>query len=129
MMLLADAMSNGGELNTGDVSVISDCTRRLKQTQSIPSSFVLSPSMVCAVGEDPKRMTDTCDMDTGSSLACLVNANIPNVYKLVGLSSWGFPCGSNDVISGARLPTVYANIGHVVDWIKEVQKQQSDVKS
>ena len=54
----------------------------------IPSSFFIDDSMLCAIGDDPNKVTDTCDLDGGSPLACKIHPD-NEVYTLVGLSSWG----------------------------------------
>ena len=65
------------------------CSDRLHLSPAIPKKFMPDSSMICAIGEDPQHMADTCDLDGGSPLACRMNPELLDVYTLVGLSSWG----------------------------------------
>ncbi|GAV02253.1 hypothetical protein RvY_12844 [Ramazzottius varieornatus] len=117
-----------GPLNIGRVSVIPEstadpkCSNRMHTSSMIPSTFFVDDSMLCAIGEDPNKITDTCDLDGGSPLACKLHSEA-EVYTLVGLSSWGLPCGSNVVRNSAdqevRIPTVYSRVRSVAKWIED----------
>lgn len=120
--------SDVGPLNIGKVNVITEspgdtkCSNRLHTSSMIPSSFFIDDSMLCAIGDDPNKVTDTCDLDGGSPLACKIHPD-NEVYTLVGLSSWGLPCGSNVVRNSAdqevRIPTVYSRVRSVAKWVEE----------
>ena len=73
--------------------------------------FELPDHMVCAGDDDGQGV---CFGDSGGPLVAL---NPPNsgdaVFELVGATSWGgLPCGSK--------PGVFADVFHVVDWMKSV---------
>ena len=130
MIVAADSVitSLSGILNVGKVSVLNDttdhreCTQRLKKAPEVAEDLRLESSMVCAIGSDPKKIADTCDLDSGSPLACTSQGGAPNVYTLVGVSSWGLPCGTNDNALTAQqqpLPSVYAGIRKSMGWLQE----------
>ncbi|OQV15983.1 putative Ovochymase-2 [Hypsibius exemplaris] len=121
------SVSDVGPLNIGNVSVVVDqpnehrCSERLHLSPQIPKKFLLDESMICAIGDNPVKVTDTCDLDGGSPLVCRMKPDALDIYTLVGLSSWGLPCGSNVVNDPAgrevRIPTVYAHIRPAMKWI------------
>lgn len=61
---------------------------------------------VCAGGEQGK---DACQGDSGSPLVVATNG----VFKVIGLVSWGLQCALD------KVPGVYTNVMHYVEWIKE----------
>lgn len=70
------------------------------------STFQVSPSEVCAGGEENK---DACDGDGGAPLVCQSNEDR---WHVVGLVTWGTKtCGEKGV------PGIYANIYHMRDFI------------
>ncbi|XP_055329140.1 putative serine protease 47 [Paramacrobiotus metropolitanus] len=121
-----------GPLNIANVNVIVElpdnrqCTDRLHLSSAIPKNFLLDQSMICAIGDNPAKPSDTCDLDGGSPLVCRMNPDVPDVYTLVGLSSWGLPCGRNIVKDATNrdvlVPTVYSHVRPAINWINSISK-------
>ena len=68
-------------------------------------NFRLSPSEVCAGGEEGK---DACDGDGGAPLVC---QSKDDRWHVVGLVTWGVDCARKGV------PGIYANIYQMLDFI------------
>lgn len=87
------------------------CEGQIKRTLSaqrpeeVGSPFFLSPSEMCAGGEERK---DACEGDGGAPLVCESNQGR---WTVVGLVTWGIGCGTKD------LPGVYADVYHMKDFI------------
>merc|ERR1712241_937438 len=64
----------------------------------------ITDSMLCAA--DPGQ--DTCQGDSGGPIVSLVGGS----FELIGATSWGRGCANR------RYPGVYADIFHVLDWVK-----------
>lgn len=67
----------------------------------------ISVSQYCAY--DPKKITDSCNGDSGGPLQVFLNNNsyVPHV---VGIVSFGVGCGS-------EYPTIYTRVASYLDWI------------
>ena len=85
-----------------------ECQDKMKAAlgRDVGRDFVLSPSEICAGGEQGK---DACDGDGGAPLVCQSKDN--NRWHVVGLVTWGVDCARRGV------PGVYANIYHMLDFI------------
>ena len=84
-----------------------ECQNKLKAAlgRDLGRNFVLSPSEICAGGEEGK---DACEGDGGAPLVC---QSKENRWQIVGLVTWGVGCGGRDV------PGAYANVYHMRDFI------------
>ncbi|GAU94613.1 hypothetical protein RvY_06351 [Ramazzottius varieornatus] len=115
-----------GILNVGNVSLMnssSECSQRFRTAPEVDKDFKLDDSMLCAIGADRAKLVDTCDLDSGSPLACTSPGGTANAYTLVGVSSWGLPCGTNDdtLLSGQLpVPSVYSDVRKSMKWIQDV---------
>ncbi|EGZ06534.1 glucanase inhibitor protein 1 trypsin-like protein [Phytophthora sojae] len=76
-------------------------------------TYTVGPSEVCAGGEEGK---DKCAGDTGGPLI-KENGSGDADDILIGLASWGMPCGHKDVAS------VYARVSAGLEWINSVIKK------
>ncbi len=56
---------------------------------------------------------DTCQGDSGGSLACKVTGDGGDRHVLMGLTSWGYGCGR------PNRPGVYTKVIDYLDWIVE----------
>jgi len=83
------------------------CQQRMIQAlgRNAGRSFRLSPSEICAGGEEGK---DACDGDGGAPLVC---QSRDNRWHVVGLVTWGVDCARKGV------PGIYANIYNMLDFI------------
>ncbi|XP_055614204.1 uncharacterized protein LOC129760571 [Uranotaenia lowii] len=74
-------------------------------------------SQLCAKGQKTKgQFGDTCQGDSGGPLQILEDGR----YKLVGVTSIGFGCGS-------ELPGLYTRVAHYIEWIEETVWSRSNV--
>ena len=76
------------------------------QKPGVGDKFVLSPSEVCAGGDNQ----DACTGDGGSPLVCQA---VSGRWTVVGLVTWGVGCGG-------QVPGVYAGIAQSREWIEGV---------
>ena len=82
------------------------------QSEGVGDQFVLSPSEVCAGGDQQ----DACTGDGGSPLVCQALSGRGTV---VGLVTWGVGCGG-------EVPGVYVDIAQARDWIVRVRDTNID---
>ncbi|KPI97650.1 Chymotrypsinogen 2 [Papilio xuthus] len=83
----------------------SECVRKVNAvTEKV---FILPSSSFCAGGEEGN---DACQGDGGGPLVCQDDG----FYELVGLVSWGFGCGRQDV------PGVYVKVSSFIGWINQI---------
>ncbi|KAF9407517.1 hypothetical protein HW555_012486 [Spodoptera exigua] len=90
-----------------ELPIVSDaeCIRKVNAvTEKI---FILPASSFCAGGEPGN---DACQGDGGGPLVCQDDG----FYELVGLVSWGFGCGRQDV------PGVYVKVSSFIGWINQI---------
>ncbi|XP_073959751.1 trypsin-like serine protease domain-containing protein masquerade [Choristoneura fumiferana] len=90
-----------------ELPIVSDaeCIRKVNAvTEKI---FILPASSFCAGGEEGN---DACQGDGGGPLVCQDDG----FYELVGLVSWGFGCGRQDV------PGVYVKVSSFIGWINQI---------
>ncbi|XP_020296981.1 serine proteinase stubble [Pseudomyrmex gracilis] len=82
-----------------------ECVRKVNAvTEKI---FILPASSFCAGGEEGN---DACQGDGGGPLVCQDDG----FYELVGLVSWGFGCGRQNV------PGVYVKVSAYIGWINQI---------
>ncbi|XP_055528727.1 CLIP domain-containing serine protease B4-like [Wyeomyia smithii] len=74
----------------------------------ILKNTILSESHICAKGAE-KKIRDACQGDSGGPLM----ANMNGYWYLVGIVSFGPPCGRT------QLPGVYTRVTSYMDWIKK----------
>jgi len=95
--------SSGGSTSSvllaANVTIMSN---EMCRSSTYSYGFSITDQMMCAAAPD----TDTCQGDSGGPL---VVAN-PELYELVGITSWGYGCAGAD-------PGVYARVTSVLDWI------------
>ncbi|XP_029167237.1 protein masquerade isoform X2 [Nylanderia fulva] len=90
-----------------EIPIVSDaeCIRKVNAvTEKI---FILPASSFCAGGE---QGNDACQGDGGGPLVCQDDG----FYELVGLVSWGFGCGRQNV------PGVYVKVSSYIGWINQI---------
>ncbi|XP_072758423.1 protein masquerade [Anoplolepis gracilipes] len=90
-----------------EIPIVSDaeCVRKVNAvTEKI---FILPASSFCAGGE---QGNDACQGDGGGPLVCQDDG----FYELVGLVSWGFGCGRQNV------PGVYVKVSSYIGWINQI---------
>ncbi|XP_013398724.1 sushi, von Willebrand factor type A, EGF and pentraxin domain-containing protein 1 [Lingula anatina] len=74
-------------------------------------SFPITDDMICATAKNK----DTCGGDSGGPLACNFTVNGREVWRQVGIVSFGSSyCGNN-----VHYPGVYTNLGKYYDWIRD----------
>jgi len=74
------------------------------------ADYVIGNDVICAGVE--QGGIDSCQGDSGGPLVGKVNGR----FTLVGIVSWGLSC------AGYRMPGVYTNVSHYIDWINSVTK-------
>lgn len=70
----------------------------------------LIESQLCAL--DPLTMGDTCEGDSGGPLNMVLNETTRQ-YRVVGITSTGFGCGSS-------IPGLYTRVSAYLDFIENV---------
>ncbi|XP_018332296.1 protein masquerade [Agrilus planipennis] len=90
-----------------EIPIVSDPECRRKVNAVTEKIFILPASSFCAGGE---QGNDACQGDGGGPLVCQDDG----FYELVGLVSWGFGCGRQDV------PGVYVKVSSFIGWINQI---------
>nr|ANJ42865.1 hemolymph proteinase 6 [Antheraea pernyi] len=85
---------------------VHECRKFYPIRKNLPRG--ISDEQICAA--DPEGLRDTCQGDSGGPLAL---ASGDNLYRLVGVTSFGRGCG-------ATIPGVYTRIASYIDWIESV---------
>ncbi|XP_034234437.1 serine protease Hayan-like isoform X3 [Thrips palmi] len=92
------------------------CRSAINVTADSKLSRGIIDSQLCAGGASPK---DTCPGDSGGPLQVPTNVDPYCQYRVVGLVSFGPPCGIG-------LPGVYTRVATYVHWIESVVWPQED---
>lgn len=94
-------------LKTDVIPVPSDkCSESYTNMRKLPQGIV--NGQICA--GDPEGKHDTCRGDSGGPLQLAASDNL---YRLVGVTSFGRGCGS-------PIPGVYTRVSNYLDWIESV---------
>lgn len=89
------------DLNQATIPIVN-----FKRCQKLLDNGVKDHSQFCA-GVLDRGGVDTCQGDSGGPLVCVSGG----VWKVVGITSWGFGCGEPDS------PGVYTNVAKYRQWI------------
>jgi len=111
-MVAGWGVENHGEKVASTVLLKTDVliTKRDLCRRSYAGLNPITSRMVCA-GDYEYGNKGTCQGDSGGPLMCLRN---DRRFVLSGVTSWGYNCGK------ARFPSVFADVGQLMDFVMDV---------